>query len=113
MKTIVLLIVALVDVVLVGGSSAQGKELIYLLGFVYDFCRFGSPRFLRPQPETALCYFGSWSFYRPGDGKPKLAGIGPLCTHIIYAFAKLEGNAITVFDQGADLRAARWLRPDA
>lgn len=34
-----------------------------------------------------VCYHGSWSVYRPGDGKFEIEYIDPhLCTHVIYAF---------------------------
>jgi chitinase len=34
-----------------------------------------------------VCYYGSWSAYRPGDGNFRIDFIDPnLCTHIIYTF---------------------------
>ncbi|KAF8787213.1 Chitotriosidase-1 like protein [Argiope bruennichi] len=52
-----------------------------------------------------VCYLGSWANYRNGDGKFVIENIDPqLCTHAIYAFAKLENNQITVFDPYLDLK---------
>jgi chitinase len=37
-----------------------------------------------------VCYYGSWSTYRPGDGKFEVENIDPnLCTHAIYTFVGL------------------------
>ncbi len=49
-------------------------------------------------------YLGTWANYRQGDGKFVMEDIDPnLCTHIVYAFAKLENNKITPFDPWLDL----------
>jgi chitinase len=49
-------------------------------------------------------YLGSWANYRLGEGKFVVEDIDPnLCTHIVYAFAKLENNKITPFDPWLDL----------
>jgi len=40
--------------------------------------------------ERVVCYHGSWSVYRPGNGKFEIEYIDPnLCTHGIYAFVGL------------------------
>ena len=40
-----------------------------------------------------VCYFGSWSVYRPGDGMFDVEDIDPnLCTHVIFGFAGLGSN---------------------
>ena len=40
-----------------------------------------------------MCYYTNWSTYRPGDGKFSIQDIDPnLCTHIVYSFAKVQGN---------------------
>lgn len=38
-----------------------------------------------------MCYYGSWSVYRPGRGKFRVEDIDPnICTHIVYAFGGIE-----------------------
>lgn len=40
-----------------------------------------------------VCYFTNWAQYRSGDGKFATSDIDPfLCTHIVYAFAKIDDN---------------------
>lgn len=40
-----------------------------------------------------VCYYTNWSQYRPSSGKFVPENIDPnLCTHIIYAFAKIDDN---------------------
>ena len=47
--------------------------------------------------KKVVCYFGSWSKYRPGDGKFDVENIDPhLCTHYIYSFAGLDGSEFTI-----------------
>ncbi|XP_033731725.1 uncharacterized protein LOC117321389 [Pecten maximus] len=42
-----------------------------------------------------VCYYTNWSQYRPDVGKFLPKDIDPfLCTHVIFAFAKLAGNRI-------------------
>ena len=46
-----------------------------------------------------LCYYVNWSQYRPGNGRYTVDDIDPsLCTHILYAFAKVQGNDLTVYE---------------
>ncbi|PBC28790.1 Endochitinase [Apis cerana cerana] len=52
-----------------------------------------------------VCYYGSWSAYRPGLGKFEPTDIDPtLCTHMIYTFVGIasDGN-IRILDSWMDL----------
>uniref|UniRef100_A0A224YJQ1 chitinase n=1 Tax=Rhipicephalus zambeziensis TaxID=60191 RepID=A0A224YJQ1_9ACAR len=52
-----------------------------------------------------FCYWGTWSHYRSGAGKFSVGEIDPsLCTHLVYAFAKLENGVIAAFDAYLDLK---------
>jgi chitinase len=48
-----------------------------------------------------VCYYGSWSVYRPGDGKFEVEHIDPnLCTHAIYTFVGLgENEDVRILDE--------------
>lgn len=53
-----------------------------------------------------VCYFTNWAWYRPGIGKYKPDDIdSTLCTHIIYGFAVLNGQTLTIrtHDSWADI----------
>ena len=53
-----------------------------------------------------MCYFTNWAWYRPGVGKYRPEDIDPtLCTHIIYGFAVLDSNKLTMkpHDSWADI----------
>ena len=42
-----------------------------------------------------MCYYTNWGVNRGGDGKFSIQDIDPqLCTHIIYSFAKVNGNGL-------------------
>ncbi|OXU26105.1 hypothetical protein TSAR_016779 [Trichomalopsis sarcophagae] len=55
--------------------------------------------------RKVICYYGSWSVYRPGLGKFDISHIdSSLCTHLIYAFAGLgESGQVKVLDPWNDL----------
>ena len=56
---------------------------------------------------AVVCYYDNWVIYRPGDCQFEPSDIDPeLCTHIIYAYAKLQATENpTLFpsDEWADL----------
>jgi GH18 family chitinase len=55
--------------------------------------------------NKVVCYFGSWSVYRPGDGKFDVENIDPMiCTHLIFGFAGLGAdNKIYALDSYNEL----------
>lgn len=55
--------------------------------------------------EKVVCYYGSWSTYRPGDGKCAVQDIDPTkCSHLIYTFVGLnEDGTIRILDPWCDL----------
>ncbi|XP_071446319.1 probable chitinase 10 [Hetaerina americana] len=53
-----------------------------------------------------VCYFTNWAWYRQGIGKYLPSDIdAELCTHIVYGFAVLNGNQLTItpHDSWADI----------
>lgn len=53
-----------------------------------------------------VCYFTNWAWYRPEGGKFFPKDIDPnLCTHIVYGFAVLNGETLTIqsHDTWADI----------
>ncbi|XP_015593689.1 chitinase-3-like protein 1 [Cephus cinctus] len=57
------------------------------------------------QEHKIVCYFGSWSVYRLGNGKFDVSKIDPtLCTHMIYSFVGLTSNGeIKILDSWTDV----------
>lgn len=57
---------------------------------------------------NVVCYFPNWAVYRKGFG----ASFGPeqvnpdLCTHIIYAFAYVQGNRLVITDPSDEPRGS-------
>ena len=46
-----------------------------------------------------VCYYTNWAQYRPGQGKYTPDNIDPfLCTHIIYAFAKISNGQLAAYE---------------
>lgn len=53
-----------------------------------------------------VCYYTNWAWYRPGSGKFVPEDIdGELCTHIVYGFAVLDRDMLTIkpHDSWADI----------
>ncbi|KAL3875564.1 hypothetical protein ACJMK2_033505 [Sinanodonta woodiana] len=54
---------------------------------------------VRVHAFNRVCYYTNWAQYRPGQGKFVPEDIDPdLCSHIIYAFAKLNGNQLQAYE---------------
>ncbi|PNF19362.1 Acidic mammalian chitinase [Cryptotermes secundus] len=61
--------------------------------------------------RKVVCYYGSWSVYRPGDGNFRIDFIDPnLCTHIIYTFVGigLQGD-IRILDNWNEIERGGFL----
>lgn len=62
--------------------------------------------YVREEGPRVVCYFTNWAWYRKSEGKFLPEHVEPsLCTHIIYAFASLDPNSLTItpFDPWADI----------
>ena len=65
--------------------------LILILCVSFAFC------------DNIVCYMTNWSQYRPDAGKFLPDNVDPfMCTHLIYAFAKLENNKLAPFEWNDD-----------
>ncbi|KAK9891189.1 hypothetical protein WA026_013505 [Henosepilachna vigintioctopunctata] len=54
---------------------------------------------------NVVCYFSSWTTYRPGNGKYNAANLpADLCTHVLYAFVGIDyqGNLVILDDWEAE-----------
>lgn len=62
------------------------------------------------KPYKVVCYWGTWAYYRQGgDGHFQAEDVNPnVCTHVIYGFAKLQGNQIALYDPGLDDGDTDW-----
>lgn len=58
-----------------------------------------------------VCYYGSWSIYRTGDGKFNVSHIDPtLCTHLIYTFVGIsEAGDVNILDSWNDIDLGKYL----
>uniref|UniRef100_A0A8C5LWJ1 Acidic mammalian chitinase n=2 Tax=Leptobrachium leishanense TaxID=445787 RepID=A0A8C5LWJ1_9ANUR len=55
-------------------------------------------------PYKLVCYFTSWSQYRPAPASYTPGDIDPqLCTHLIYAFATMNNNKIAPYEWNDDV----------
>ncbi|XP_060571114.1 chitotriosidase-1-like [Ruditapes philippinarum] len=56
-----------------------------------------------------VCYYTNWAQYRPKEGKYLPEDVDAnLCTHIVYAFAKLKGNRLEPFEWNDD--STDWMK---
>lgn len=63
----------------------------------------GASRDRNNKPYKVVCYWGSWSSRGTVQGKFEAKDINPhICTHLNYAFAKLDGNKIALEDPDLD-----------
>jgi len=50
-----------------------------------------------------VCYYTNWSQYRPSPAKFFPENVdADLCTHLIYAFATMNGNKLTNYEWNDD-----------
>lgn len=65
-------------------------------------CFFGFLHSTSASAYKLVCYFTSWSQYRQEPGKFTAESIDPfLCSHLIYAFANISNNKLTIDDKDA------------
>ena len=51
--------------------------------------------------KKVICYFSNWAGLRSGDGKFLPENIdASLCSHVVYAFAKLDAESLTMIPSG-------------
>lgn len=68
------------------------KSWLLILGAAITLLNYAAPIAAK---KRVVCYYGSWSTYRPGDGKFEVEYIDPnLCTHAIYSFVGLEWTGV-------------------
>merc|ERR1711962_333640 len=66
----------------------QGYRMKLVIAVLLALCAIASA-----DNYKRVCYHTNWAQYRPDKGKFNPENIDPhLCTHIIYAFAKLDRN---------------------
>lgn len=62
------------------------------------------------KPDKVVCYFGSWSRYRPGEGSFTVDNIDPnLCTHVIYTFVGIKPDGtVQILDSWNDIDLRKY-----
>lgn len=56
-----------------------------------------------------VCYYTNWAQYRPNNGKYVPENLDPyLCSHLIFAFAKMNGNRLVAFEWNDE--STDWMR---
>ncbi|CAH1104765.1 unnamed protein product [Psylliodes chrysocephalus] len=75
------------------------KLLLLFTCVVFLNCILGIQGQDKPKKHV-VCYFSSWTVYRPGNGKFDVENVDPsLCTHINFAFVGLkEDGSVNVLD---------------
>ena len=54
-----------------------------------------------PVDKKVVCYFSNWAGLRSGDGKFLPENVdASLCSHVVYAFAKLDEESLTLVPSG-------------
>lgn len=100
-----------------GGSGGSGEGSGTIGTTKYPPVAATTPKPSQPgtsttfRPSTSgeykmVCYFTNWAWYRQGNGKYLPSDIDPeLCTHIVYGFAVLDGDQLTIkpHDSWADI----------
>ena len=85
--------------------------LMFLSGIIVTSCssspdNANPPLRLSSKEKVVICYFGSWSTWRHGNGFFDVEDIDPfLCTHLIFGFAGIDyaTNKVKVLDEYNEL----------
>lgn len=84
-------------------SSDSNRRIAIFADFIQVyFINFST---MYSQGPRVVCYLGSWANYRTGNGKFVVEDIDPfLCTHLMYAFAKVQNGKVASDDTYLDLK---------
>ncbi|KAL3289217.1 hypothetical protein HHI36_003651 [Cryptolaemus montrouzieri] len=71
------------------------KLVLFSVVAIYFACTVSSAR-----PQNVMCYFTSWSVYKPGNGIYNVSNVpADLCTHIYYSFVGLnDDGTVNILD---------------